>query len=326
MELTREETESAMDMIMSGEVPPVKLAAWLTALRMKGETAAEIAGCASSMSRHAINIPCTDPNAIDIVGTGGDGAHTINISTAAAFVAAGAGITVAKHGNRAVSSKSGAADVLSALGVKVELTPEQMVECLKKTGMVFLYAPLLHPAMKYAMPVRRELGIRTIFNILGPLTNPAKVKRYVLGVYDDKLRKLIAAAAVNLGYERLLVVHGSDGLDEITISGPTYVSEVNGGKIRETKFKPEDFGMSSAPLEDIAGGDPAANASIVREILAGKLYGPKRDVVVMNAAAAIYVSGKADSLKQGVEMAKNAIENGAATEKLAEMQKFTGNC
>jgi anthranilate phosphoribosyltransferase len=317
------EAEAAMKEIMTGKVSDIKLASWLTALRMKGEMPEEIAGCASVMRECSETIKCEDPKAVDIVGTGGDGANTINVSTASAFVAAGAGVTVAKHGNRAVSSKSGSADVLSEMGVNINISPERMEECLNSQGIAFLFAPLLHPAMKYAMPVRKEMGVRTVFNILGPLTNPAKTKRYVLGVYDDNLCMRIARAALNLDFEHSMIVHGNDGLDELTVTGATHVCELKDKEIMEYKISPEEVGMNLSKPGDLRGGTPKENAEIIRDILSGKHLGAKRDIVILNAAAAIYVADKADCWEYAIEAAEESIESGLALKKLKDLIDFT---
>ena len=321
--LSFDEAENAMEEIMSGRVSPVSLSAWLTALKIKGETADEIGGCAAAMNRHACKIKPEDSEAVDIVGTGGDGAKTFNISTAAAFTAAGADITVAKHGNRAVSSKSGAADVLSELGINIELSPEQMENTLNSVGIAFLFAPLLHPAMKHAMPVRRELKTRTIFNILGPLCNPADTKRMVIGVYAPELCRIVAEAALKIGKKHVLIVHGTDGLDEISTTAPTEICELRNGVIDEYKFDPEEIGINRAGPAEIAGGTPAENGELIRNILNGTEKGPPRDIVIVNAAAAVYVAGKAGSLREAANLATESIDSGAAYEKLDQLSVFT---
>ncbi len=318
-DLKAAEAEAAMRLIMKGEVSPVKLSAWLIALRMKGETSAEIAGCAKAMLEQAVKFPKSFPDAVDNVGTGGDGLHTINISTAAAFVASGAGVRVAKHGNRAVSSKSGSADVLSALGVNIALSPEKAGECLEKLGIAFLFAPTFHPAMKHAAPVRKELGVRTIFNILGPLVNPAGAKYAVLGVFSEKLCKTMAEAAQALGFERAMAVHGSDGLDELAVSGSSRVCELRDGAILDYKLSPEELGLPLAATSALVGGTPAENAAILKDILLGKVKGPQRDVVALNAAAAILVSGAADSWLSALKKAEQSIDSGAAAQKLSSL-------
>ncbi len=322
-DLTLQEAEAAMEEIMSGNVSAVKLSSWLTALKIKGESASEIGGCAAAMNNHASKINCEDPNVIDIVGTGGDGAKTFNISTTSAFVAAGAGITVAKHGNRAVSSLSGAADVLSELGINLELTPIQMEQTLNAVGISFLFAPLLHPAMKYAMPVRKELATRTIFNILGPLCNPASTKRMTIGVYSKPLCRLIAEAALQIGKEHILVVHGEDGLDEITTTTSTHICEVRNGKILEYDLNPEEYGIANVAQDEISGSTPAENANILRAILSGKQQGPKRDIVLINSASSMIVSGKTDNWKDALTLASESIDSGKALEKLNQLIVFT---
>jgi anthranilate phosphoribosyltransferase len=312
----------AMTEIMGGHVSPVKLAAWLVALRMKGETAAEIGGCAAAMAAHATHIPCADPGAVDIVGTGGDGAGTYNLSTAAALVAAGAGLTVAKHGNRAVSSRSGSADVLAALGVRIELSPDDMAACLHEVGIAFLFAPLLHPAMKHAMPVRRELGIRTLFNVLGPLTNPAGVKRLVVGVYDAALCPILAEACREIGKDHVMVVHGA-GLDELTPVAPARICELRNGALREFILDPADFGVPRCRQEDLVGCTPEANAAMIRDILAGRERGPVRNAVCLNAAAALLVADKAAGWREAFALAEAAIDHGQATAKLDAWVAFT---
>lgn len=314
--LTFEEAKSAMDEIMTGKVSEIKLSSWLTALKLKGENADEIGGCAASMNKHATKISCSDPDVIDIVGTGGDGAKTFNISTTAAFVAAGAGITVAKHGNRAVSSLSGAADVLAEHGINISITPASMEKCLNQVGISFLFAQMLHPAMKYAMPVRKELATRTIFNILGPLCNPANPQRMVIGVYSKELCPLIAEAALKIGKKHVLVVHGNDGLDEITTTTTSRICEVRNELIKEYDFEPETAGIPKAAPEDIQGGTPAENAKLIRNILAGKNKGPERNIVLLNSAAAIIVAGKTADWKEAVDIAAEAIDSGKAIEKL----------
>lgn len=323
--LTIEEARGAMSEIMSGATSEIKLSSWLTALRMKGEVASEIAGCAEIMRENATPVACDDPAAVDIVGTGGDCAGTINISTMAALITAGAGVTVAKHGNKSVSSKSGSADVLTALGIDVSLTPERMAACLKEVGLAFLFAPALHPAMKHAMPVRRELGIRTVFNVLGPLSNPAGVSRLLIGVYSPELCDLIAEAARNMGVEHCLVVHGSDGLDEITLTGPTRIRELRDGEIRRYDLDPVELGLETVDGSELKGGGANENAVVVEKILSGELSGPKRDVSVLNAAGGILVSGQAKEWKEAITMASESIDSGAALGKLTALRAFTGS-
>ncbi len=317
--LSFSEAESSMDEIMAGKASPALLAAWLTALSMKGETADEIGGFASAMRRNAVRIACGDPDVIDTCGTGGDGARTFNISTAAAFVAAGAGATVAKHGNRSVSSRSGSADVLAALGYNLELTAPDVENCLNENGIAFLFAPGLHPAMRHAMPVRRELGIRTVFNILGPLCNPAGARRCVVGVFEEKLCRIVAEALGKLGALHAMVVHGRDGLDEITLCARTKICELRAGNISESDFDPAGYGFPVADSAALKGGDAAANAEILRKILGGDEKGPIRDAVVLNAAAALIVSGKAAAWEDGIAMARRSIDSGAAKAKLTAL-------
>ena len=317
------DAKKSMDEIMSGQIPPAKLAAWLTALKAKGETSAEIAGCAASLRENLTPVKCADTNAVDTCGTGGDGAGTFNVSTAAAFVAAGAGITVAKHGNRSVSSSSGSADILSALGVNVNSSVSTMEKCLDEIGIAFLFAPLLHPAMKSAMPVRRELGFRTVFNIIGPLANPAGIKRAVIGVFSEKLCSPVAEAALQLGYEHAIIVHGLDGLDEMTTTADTKICEVRNGKINEYLFSPEKYGIAKASPDDLKGGTPAENAETMGKIFSGEIHGQLKEIVVLNAAAALLVSGKFDSWKSALEASRRSIESGAAAEKLEKLVEYT---
>lgn len=325
--ISSEDSVLAMREIIEGRFLEAQTAAFLTALKIKGETSEEIAGLAKEMRAHCIKVKCEDPDAVDIVGTGGDGANTINISTAAAFIAAGAGVTIAKHGNRAVSSRSGSADVLSALGVKLDISPAQLEECLRRNGIAFLYAPLMHPAMKNVMPVRKALGFRTVFNILGPLCNPAGVSRYVMGVYSDKLCSVIAGACADLGFTRALVVHGSDGLDELTTTGPTYVSELKNGQVLEYKVSPEELDIPLCSPEDIKGGTPEENAVVVKDILCGKSPdSAQHNITVLNAAAAIYAADKADCWEYAIEKAEESIESGSALKKLKQLADFTSSC
>lgn len=322
-DMTFEEAENSMDEIMNGNVSPVVLSAWLTAFSMKGESSAEIAGCASSMRKHVRRIKCDDPDAVDIVGTGGDKSLSINISTAASFIAAGAGVTVAKHGNRAVSGRVGSADVFEALGININLTPEKIEECLKKTGMAFLYSPSLHPSVKYATPVRKELGLRTIFNIMGPLINPAFVKHYVIGVYSKALCSKVAEAASKLGFGHSMIVHGHDGLDEITVTGKTYIHELLEGSIKEYDLSPEEFNISIAEREELQGSSPQENAFIIKRIFDGSIDGAKADIITLNAAAAILVSGKAKSWQEAFAKARESVTSGKALAKLNEMIAFS---
>lgn len=325
-DLTRQEMHALMEEIMSGNLTDVQIAGFLTALRMKGETKEEIVGCAEVMRQKASQVMVDDPNAIDTCGTGGDGKHTFNVSTLAAIVACGAGVTVVKHGNRSVSSKSGSADVLDALGVRIDLNAQGVTQCLKETNMAFLFAPKFHPSMKHVMTARRELGIRTIFNILGPLANPGKVKNQVMGVFDSRLTAVMAQVLKELGLERALVVHGMDGLDEISISAETTVSELRDGEIHTFTIQPEDFGMEKGTLEDVKGGDPKENAAIMMELLEGKGKDtPLMDMILLNSGAAIYVGGKAQSLADGVELAREVLENGKALKCLEALRTATHN-
>ena len=313
--LSFEEAKLAMDQIMTGKVSDIKLSAFLTALKLNGENPDEISGCATSMNKHSLKVH-SENTCIDIVGTGGDGAKTFNISTAAAFVIAGAGITVAKHGNRAVSSKSGAADVLTELGININIDVTGMETCLKKAGISFLFAQKLHPAMKYAMPVRRELATRTIFNILGPLTNPAMPERMVIGVYHPSLCRLLAEATLQMGKKHILVVHGNDCLDEITTTTTTHICEVKDNEIIEYEFNPENYGIPIANINDITGGNPQKNAEIIRSIFSGISTESERNIVIINAAAGIYVSGKANSWLDAISIASESINSGKAMNKL----------
>jgi anthranilate phosphoribosyltransferase len=314
-DLTEQETVDTMNEIMSGEATPAQIACFITALRLKGETIEEITGAARVMREKATKIHTKHPFVVDTCGTGGDGSHTFNISTTAAFVVAGAGIPVAKHGNRSVSSSSGSADVLKALGVNIEIGPEQVGACIDDVGIGFLFAPALHGAMKYAIGPRREIGIRTIFNALGPLTNPAGAQGQVIGVYAQSLTELLANALKNLGTHHAFVVHGGDGLDEITTTTTTQVSELGGGAVKTYTLDPADFGISAAQPADLVGGTPEENAEMTAKILKGE-KGPKRDIVLINAAAAIITGGKADDLKAGLAIAADSIDSGRALEKL----------
>jgi len=322
--LTMEEAASVMEEIMTGEATPAQFAAVVTALRIKGETAEEIAGLASVMRSKATPVLVTVP-VIDTCGTGGDGSFTFNISTAAAFVAAGAGLKVAKHGNRAMSSQCGSADVLEALGVKIDLNAEQVQECLQEVGIGFMFAPVFHPAMKYASAPRREIGIRTVFNILGPLTNPARAEYQVLGVPNEELGEKIASVLHRLGTKHSLVVHGTGGMDEISISGSSLVWDVTEyGVSPPYEICPEDFGFEKASVTGIRGGTPDENAEVLRRILNGE-RGAKRDVVVMNTAAALVAGNRASDFKEGAHIAEKVIDNGQAQAKLEELINFSRN-
>jgi len=318
--LTMEESSSVMEEIMEGKATPAQLGAFLTALRIKGETAEEIAGLASVMRAKATRVLTAEP-VLDIVGTGGDGANTFNISTTAAFVVAGAGLKVAKHGNRAASSQCGSADVLEALGVRIELNAEQVQRCIEQVGIGFMFAPAFHPAMKHAAVPRREIGIRTVFNILGPLTNPASARAQVLGVADRMLVEKMALALRGLGCHHALVVHGEDGLDEITINGQTQVYEVKDGSIKIYSISPEDLSLARADLSSLRGGTVTENAAILRSVLTGA-PGPRRDVVLMNAAAALLAGDRVDTLQRGVALAGEVIDSGHALAKLERLIEF----
>ncbi|MBI5379064.1 MAG: anthranilate phosphoribosyltransferase [Nitrospirae bacterium] len=322
-DLTGSEMRGAMEAILRGEATPAQIGALLVALRMKGETVEEIVAAARVMREHATRIQPRDSRVVDTCGTGGDGAQTFNISTAAALVAAGAGVTVAKHGNRSVSSRCGSADVLEALGVPLDLEPAEVERCLNTVGIAFLFAPRFHPAMKHAAAPRRELGIRTLFNLLGPLSNPAGASAQVLGVFDKHWVEPIACVLADLGVRRGFVVHGSDGLDEITLSGPTDVAELLEGRVSLAVIRPEAYGLTPCRPEELRGGTVEENARIFREILEGKLHGAKRDVVVLNAAAAIVAGEKAADLGEGIARARQAIDSGAALGKVEALREFS---
>lgn len=322
-DLSREEAFSTMEQIMSGDATPAQIGAFLVALRLKGETSSEIAGFAESMRNKATKVRTTQPIPLmDIVGTGGDGKHTINVSTISSFVVAGAGVPVAKHGNRSVSSKCGAADVLMALGVNIDLNAEQMSRCLDEVGIAFLFAPKLHGAMKYAIGPRREIGVRTVFNILGPITNPAGTKRQLIGVYDVSLTRLLAEVLQQLDAEHIWLVHGEDGMDEISLAAKTHVAELKDGEIREFDIDARQFGLEPSS-DNITGGDAEENAEIARNILKGQQKGVMRDVVLANAAASLYIAGKAQDIKEGAAIAAESIDSGAALKKLEALCKFT---
>lgn len=312
--LTADEAEAVMNEIMSGETTDIQMSAYLTALSMKGETIEEITGSARGMRQHCVRL-LHDQKALEIVGTGGDGSNSFNISTAASLVASAAGVPVAKHGNRAASSKCGAADVLEALGVNIMISPEQSSELLKEINICFLFAQNYHIAMKYVAPIRKALGIRTIFNLLGPLSNPAGATYQVMGVYDESLVEPLAAVLTNLGVERGMVVFGQDRLDEISISAPTTVAEIGPDGIRQYTITPEEFGLDRADKNDIIGGTPEENAEILRRIFSGE-KGAKHDAVVLNAGAALYVAGKVPDLSSGIQMAQSIIETGQAMKQL----------
>lgn len=323
-DLTEAEMVTTFEEIMSGGASPAQIGSFITALRMKGETVEEITGAARVMREKVLHIKTGSKIVVDTCGTGGDESGTFNISTTTAFVAAGAGLTVAKHGNRSVSSKSGSADVLKTLGVNIEVEVSHVERCLDEIGIGFLFAPLLHSAMKYAIGPRREIGIRTIFNILGPLTNPAGAHSQVLGVYDSKLTEPLAKVLCNLGSIHVFVVHGEDGLDEITLAEKTHISELKNGKVKNYNITPEDFGFKRCRREDILGGDSEINARIALDILNGK-KGPKRDIVLLNAAAAIVAGGRAKDLKEGLNVASESIDSGMAMKKLEGLRRLTND-
>jgi len=320
--LSEAEAEGVMREIMQGEATDAQISAYITSLRMKGETVEEITGSARVMREKAVHIKLEAPYQVDTCGTGGDMSHTFNISTTVAFVVAGAGVAVAKHGNRSVSSKSGSADVLQALGINIEMPAQRLEECLNEVGIAFLFAPMMHQAMKFAIGPRREIGIRTIFNVLGPLTNPAGVKAQIMGVYSADLTTTLARALGNLGLTRAFVVHGMDGLDEITITDRTKVSEFKDGSVNEYFIHPSDYDLPAGKPEDLKGGDAKDNAAITLEVLKGKL-GPRRDIVLLNAAAGLTASGKAKDFRDGIQLAGESIDSGAAMKKLEALKKFT---
>jgi anthranilate phosphoribosyltransferase len=334
-DLVETEMIEVMNQIMGGEATQAQVGAFITALRMKGETIEEITGAARVMRDHAtpirvgkaLDIDREEINQdretiLDTCGTGGSGTKSFNISTTVAFVVSACGVKVAKHGNRSISSACGSADVLEALGVNLNVTPEQVESCINEVGIGFLFAPALHGAMKHAIGPRREIGIRTIFNILGPLTNPAGADRQVLGVYDEKLVEVLAKVLVKLGCQRGFVVHGQDGMDEITLTGPTRVAEINEGQVTLSTIEPEDFGLRRCLLSDLQGGDAEENAAIVRDVLAGA-EGPKRDVVLLNAAYAMVAAGIAENVDAGLQKARNMIDEGLAKAKLEGLVNLT---
>jgi anthranilate phosphoribosyltransferase len=322
-DLTLEEAEAAMDEIMTGAATPAQIGGYLMGLRLKGETVDEITGSARSMRRAANHPPLHTAGVIDTCGTGGDGVGTFNISTTVAFVVAGAGLPVAKHGNRAMSSKSGSADVLGALGVNLNLTPEQVGECIDQVGIGFLFAPAFHPAMKHAIGPRRELAVRTIFNILGPLTNPAGARRQLMGVYAPELTEPLANVLCLLGGEAAFVVHGDGGLDELTTTGPNRVSELRDGTVHTYTLDPQSLGFKPCQPEDLLGGDPQQNATITRGLLDGTVDSAKRDVVLLNAGAGIVAGGLAADLLTGIKLAAQSIDSGAALAKLNALVEYS---
>jgi anthranilate phosphoribosyltransferase len=319
-DLSPEEANGAMTEIMEGQASPVQISAFLVAMRMKGETVEEVTEFTRVMREHVRSVKPSARPLVDTCGTGGDAIKTFNVSTAAAFVAAGAGVAVAKHGNRSVTSKCGSADVLEALGVRFDLPPEEVARCVDEIGLGFMFAPSYHPAMKHAMPIRRELGLRTVFNMLGPLTNPAGAEGQVLGVYSPELTELHAGVLRNLGTSRAFVVHGAGGLDELSTLGETRVTELRDGELQTYDVAPEHVGLARAVGPDqLQGGAPQDNAELLVKVLEGQ-KGPARDIVVLNAAAAIAAGGKADTLKDAVPIAAEAIDSGAALDKLRQLQ------
>src|ERR1043165_2477444 len=322
--LSEAETIDVMNQIMTGEASPLQVAAFLTALRMKGENVDEITGAARVMREKAHRVNVAGKTVLDTCGTGGDQKGTFNISTTTAFVLAGAGVNVAKHGNRSVSSQSGSADVLGALGVKIDAPKERVEQCIANIGIGFLFAPLLHEAMKYAVQPRREIGIRTIFNILGPLTNPAMETHQLTGIYDGALTEPIAHVLKNLGTKRAMVVHGLEGMDELSLCGPTRVAELRDGQVKTYTFTPEEVGLKPCKLESLLGGNPQECATILKQVLAGE-KGPRRDIVVLNSGAALYVGEAAPSIAAGMKLAADSIDSGKAQEKLARLIEMTNS-
>jgi anthranilate phosphoribosyltransferase len=321
-DLTREESRTTMAEIMAGEATQAQIAGFLVALRAKGETADEIAGCADAMREHVLHVNPQRTDLVDVVGTGGDGANTYNISTAAALVAAAAGAAVAKHGNRAASSQTGSADVLEALGFQLELPPERIERSIDELGFGFLFAQAHHPAMRHAAPVRRELATRTVFNVLGPLTNPAGARALVLGVYSPELARTLAQALVQLEATRAYVVHGAGGIDELSPCGPNLVCEVENGAVREYELDPLELGVERCEPEELRGGDPATNAAALRAVLAG-VDGGHRSAVILNAAGGIAAAGHAENLREGIARARETIDSGSALERLDKLVEFS---
>jgi anthranilate phosphoribosyltransferase len=321
-DLSRTEARDAMGEIMRGEATPAQIGGFLVALRLKGETVDEIAGCAEAMREHVLVVEPSRPDLVDTAGTGGDGAHTLNISTAAALVAAAAGAGVAKHGNRAVSSASGSADVLEALGFELELPPARIARSIDELGFGFMFAPTHHPAMRYAAPVRRELATRTIFNVLGPLTNPAHARAQIVGVYSAQLVPTIAGVLASLGAHRAFVVHGAGGIDELSPAGPNLVCEVRDGEVRPRQIDPLELGIERCAEGDLRGGSPGENAEMIRAVFAGEV-GARRDAVLLNAAGAIAAAGHAEDLREGLGLARETVDSGAAAVRLEELVAFS---
>jgi anthranilate phosphoribosyltransferase len=323
VDLTEADAEAVMDQIMDGLATPAQIGAFLMALRLKGETVPEIVGFARSMRGHVIPVHPERTDLVDTCGTGGDGTNTFNISTTVAFVVAGAGLGVAKHGNRSVSSQSGSADVLEALGARLDLGPEQVADCIDATGIGFLFAPNHHPAMKHAIGPRRELGIRTVFNILGPLTNPASARAQVVGVFDPTLTEPLAEVLHDLGCEAAFVVHGASGMDELSTTGPNRMSHFVDGQVITRSVDPQDFGLPRASLDDLRGGSADENASITRALLRGEMRDHRRDVVLLNAAAALVAGNRTEDLAAGIEVARNSVDDGAAFDTLQKFVAYT---
>jgi len=321
-DLTREQARGVMDEIMRGDATPAQIGGFLVALRAKGETVPEIAGCAEAMRDHVLPVSPSRTDLVDTAGTGGDGAQTLNISTAAAIVAAAAGAAVAKHGNRAVSSASGSADVIEALGFRLELPPERIARSIDEYGFGFMFAPVHHPAMRHAAPVRRELGTRTVFNLVGPLTNPAGARAQVMGVYSPEVARTVAEVLALLGATRAFVVHGAGGVDELSPAGPNLVYEVVGKDVRERTVDPVELGVARCQPEELRGGDPAENAEAIRRVLAGE-DGARRNSILLNAAAAVAAAGLADDLRDGLELARQAVDSGVAAERLEQLIAFS---
>jgi anthranilate phosphoribosyltransferase len=322
-DLSRADARAAMNAIMLGEATPAQIGGFLVALRLKGETADEIAGFAEAMREHVVPVRPTRDDLVDTAGTGGDGAHTLNISTAAALVAAAAGAAVAKHGNRAVSSSSGSADVLEALGFRLEQEPERIARSIDELGFGFMFAPTHHPAMRHAAPVRRELATRTVFNVLGPLTNPAGARAQVVGVYSPELVLTLAEVLARLGARRAFVVHGAGGIDELSPAGPNLVGEVVDGHVRERTIDPLELGVPRCDPRALTGGDPGQNAATIRSIFDGARNGGARDAILLNAAGAIAAAGHADDLRDGLVLAREALDSGTAHERLEQLVSFS---
>ncbi|MCX5748831.1 MAG: anthranilate phosphoribosyltransferase [Candidatus Saganbacteria bacterium] len=322
-DLTKDDSSRVMEEIMTGKTTSCQIASLITALRIKGETAEEISGFAKVMRQHAVPLKLKTRYFVDTCGTGGDVSGTFNISTVSAFIASGAGVVVAKHGNRAVSSRCGSADLLEALGIKINIAPEQVRDCIDEVGIGFIFAPVFHEAMKFAAPARKEIGIRTVFNILGPVSNPANTKGQLMGVYAAGLTTVMAQVLKDQGCETAMVVHGMDGIDEISLSDRTKVAYLEGGVIKEYYIEPESLGLKKCRMSDVSGGEAGNNAKTAIAVLSGKEKGPKHDIAVLNAAAAIVVGRKAADLSEGIKKAEQAIRSGEALKKLEELKKFT---